>query len=177
MQRASLDLPGVVGTQRESGEVAWEGDGAVELTAAEKGALRRLDVSEVGVSLASLARAPLLTAFRYQRRSEERVAVEFDVRRFADAPVLAGMAEHAAVTTLLTSEGRALTEVTLTLRNRGQLFLKVGVPKGATLLSAEVSGQAVKPVEGTDGSRVPLVRPGFQPGGGGANFSMSSMMT
>jgi hypothetical protein len=35
------------------------------------------------------------------------------------------------------------------------------LPAGAQLLSAEVEGQRVKPVEGTDGSRVPLLRPGL----------------
>jgi hypothetical protein len=165
VQHTELAVPGVQGAQRETGEIAWEAVGTVDLTATEAGALRRLDVSEVNASLSSLARSPLLAAFRYQRRGDERVPVAFDVRRFADAPVLGAVAEDATVTTLVSSEGRALTEFTMTIRNRGQLFLKVGLPKGATLLSAEVGGEAVKPVEAADGARVPLVRPGYQPSG------------
>jgi hypothetical protein len=45
----------------------------------------------------------------------------------------------------------------------------VGLPQGATLLSAEVAGVSVKPVLGADGARVPLLRPGFRPPGGGPN--------
>jgi len=158
-------LPAIDGALRETGEVALTSAGTVELTVAEKGALRRLDVSELAAALVSLTRSPLLSAFRYQRRGTDRVPVEFDVRRFADAPVLAAVADRSEVTTLLTSEGRTLTEVSLTVRNRGQLFLKLGLPAGASLLSAEVGGQPVKPVEGVDGARVPLVRTGFNPSG------------
>jgi hypothetical protein len=65
------------------------------------------------------------------------------------------------VTTLTNVEGRSLTEVTLRVRNHAQPFMKVELPPGAQLLSAEVEGERVKPVEGTDGSRVPLLRPGL----------------
>jgi len=165
LQHAELAMPGVQGVQREAGEIAWEAVGTVDLTTKEAGALRRLDVAEVSASLSSLARSPLLAAFRYQRRGDESVPVAFDVRRFANAPVLGAVAADATVTTLVSSEGRALTEFALTVTNRGQLFLKVGLPQGATLLSAEVGGQPVKPVDAPDGARVPLVRPGFQPAG------------
>jgi hypothetical protein len=91
--------------------------------------------------------------------------LELDVRRFPDAPVLAAVAERAIATTLLTSEGRALTEVTLWVRNRAQAFLKVGLPAGASMLSVEVAGEPAKPAEAKDGTRVPLLRPGFRPDG------------
>src|SRR4030095_6871315 len=58
-------------------------------------------------------------------------------------------------------EGRSLTEVTLRVRNHAQPFLRVELPAGAQLLSTEVEGESVKPLGGTDGSRVPLLRPGL----------------
>jgi hypothetical protein len=87
------------------------------------------------------------------------------VKRFADAGVLAAVADRAVATTLVTSEGRALTEVSLQVRNRAQPFLKVALPRGATLASVEVAGEPAKPVLGADGTRVPLLRPGFRPNG------------
>jgi len=39
--------------------------------------------------------------------------------------------------------------------------MKIELPAGAQLLSAEVEGERVKPVEGKDGSRVPLLRAGL----------------
>jgi hypothetical protein len=41
--------------------------------------------------------------------------------------------------------------------------LKVALPAGASILSAEVAGEKVKRVEGPDGNRVPLLHAGFRP--------------
>src|SRR5436309_11086422 len=83
--------------------------------------------------------------------------------RFPDGSVLAAVAESAQVTTLVTSEGKSLTEVKLIIKNQAQPFLKVALPAGASVLSADVAGEKVKPVEGPDGNRVPLLRAGFRP--------------
>src|SRR5688572_11935884 len=151
--------------QRERGEIAIEGVGTLELNAAEREPLHRIDVRELNRALQSLARLPLLSAFRYQRAAGANPTLAFDVKRFADAGVLAAVADRAVATTLVTSEGRALTEVILTIQNRAQPFLKVSLPQGATMVSVDVAGQPAKPVLGTDGTRVPLLRPGFRPNG------------
>jgi hypothetical protein len=49
------------------------------------------------------------------------------------------------------------------VKNQAQPFLKLALPPGASILSAEVEGERVKPVEGSDGTRVPLLRAGFRP--------------
>jgi Carboxypeptidase regulatory-like domain len=51
------------------------------------------------------------------------------------------------------------------VKNHAQPFLKVSLPAGATIVSVEVAGQPAKPVTGDDGTRVPLLRPGFRPSG------------
>ena len=159
-------FPAVPSAQRETGEAAVEGVGTLEVTSpSETPGLRRMDVREVDPALVSAARQSLLSAFRYQRTGDAPPLLALDVRRFPDAGVLAAVAERAVATTLLTSEGRALTEVTLWIRNRAQPFLKVALPSGASMLSVEVAGAPAKPVEGRDGTRVPLLRPGFRPDG------------
>jgi hypothetical protein len=160
-----VPFPSVDGAQRETGEVSFESVGTMELLATEQGDVRRMDVREVSAPLKGLARQPLLAAFRYHRKAGELPRVALDVKRFPDAAVLAAVAERAVVTTLVSAEGRTLTELTLTVRNHAQPFLKVALPEGATLLSAEVAGEAVKPVKGDDGTRVPLLRPGARPTG------------
>ncbi len=150
-------------TQRETGEILVEGTGAMELTATEGGGLKRLDVKEVNPNLRSLARFLLQAAFRYHRQPAESPSLALEWTRFPDSPVLAAAAERAIVTTLVTSEGRSLTEVKLLVRNHAQPFLKIDLPSGVNILSAEVAGEKVKPVQGPDGSRVPLLRPGFRP--------------
>ena len=152
-------------TQRETGEVLVEGTGAMELTATEGGGLKRMDLKEVNPYLRSLARFPLQAAFRYHRQPTEVPTLALEWTRFPDSNVLAAVAEHAMVTTLVTVEGRTLTEVKLTVKNQAQPFLKVNLPQGATIVSADVAGEKVKPVQGPDGNRVPLLRTGFRPNG------------
>ena len=163
--KVETSFPTVAGVQREIGETAIEGVGTMEVTASGDEHLRRMDVRETNASLRSLARQPLLAAFRYQRRPSEARALTLDVKRFADAPVIAAAAERAVATTLVTGEGRTLTEVALWMRNRAQPFMKVTLPAGATMLSADVAGEPAKPVVGVDGIRVPLLRIGFRPDG------------
>jgi hypothetical protein len=87
--------------------------------------------------------------------------MSFVVRRFSDADVLAAVADTATATTLVTSEGRALTEVQLQLRNRSQPFMKVELPAGARIVSVDLAGQSAKPASGADGTRIPLMRAGL----------------
>ena len=151
------------GAQRETGEVLIEGTGTMELTATEGGGLKRMDVKEANPYLRSLAHFPPQAAFRYHKQASETPTLALQWTRFPDGSVLAAEAESAVVTTLVTSEGKSLTEVRLIVKNQAQPFLKVALPAGATILSADVGGERVKPVQGPDGSRVPLLRPGFRP--------------
>src|SRR4051812_39538218 len=153
------------GAQRETGEVLVEGAGTMEITATEGGGLKRIDVKEANPYLRSLAHFPPQAAFRYHRQPSEIPTLALSWVRFPDGSVLAAVAESAQVTTMVTSEGKSLTEVKLTIKNQAQPFLKVSLPAGATVLSAEVAGERVKPVQGSDGNRVPLLRPGFRPNG------------
>jgi hypothetical protein len=163
--KLGTSFPRIAGVQRETGEVAIEGLGTLEIASSDMPGLRRMDVREANPAIASIARQSLLAAFRYQRTTETAPLLTLDVKRFQDAAVLAAVAERAVATTLVTSEGRALTEVTLWIRNRAQPFLRVALPPDSSMLSVEVAGGAAKPVDGKDGTRVPLLRPGFRPTG------------
>ena len=162
-----VDVPFVSfqGAQRETGEVLVEGAGAMEITATEGGGLKRMDVKEANPYLRSMAHFPPQAAFRYHRQASETPSLALNWVRFPDGSVLAAVAESADVTTMVTSEGKSLTEIKLLVKNQAQPFLKVNLPQGATILSADVAGERVKPVQGPDGNRVPLLRPGFRPNG------------
>jgi hypothetical protein len=161
--KAEVPFVSMKNSQREMGEVLVEGVGTMELTATESGSLKRMDVKETNPYLRSLARSPLQAAFRFHRQPTENPRLALEWTRFPDSGVLAAIAERAVVTTLVTTEGRSLTEVKLTIKNQVQPFLKVELPKDASIVSADVAGEKVKPVEGADGQRVPLLRPGFRP--------------
>jgi hypothetical protein len=171
IERANRDtkvdapLLAFVGAQRETGELLVEGVGAMELKPTESGGLRRMDVREAGAIARSLSRFPLQAAFRYNRRQGDVPKLQLEWTQFPDARVLSAVAERATITTLTNIEGKSLTEVMLRVRNHAQPFVKVELPPGAQLLSAEVEGERVKPVLGADGNRVPLLRAGFNPSG------------
>jgi hypothetical protein len=163
--KADVPFLGFKGAQRETGEVLVEGEGTMELSSTEGGTLKRMDLKEVNAYLRSLARHPLHAAFRYHRQPSEPPSLALSWNRFPDSSVLAAAAEKAEVTTLVTSEGRSLTEVKLLVKNQAQPFLKVELPSGASIVTADVAGQTVKPLQGADGMRVPMLRPGFRPSG------------
>jgi len=149
--------------QRETGELLVEGAGTIEMTATEAGGLKRMDFKETNPYLRSLSHFPMQAAFRYHKQPNATPSLALAWTRFPDSSVLSAVADRAVVTTLVTTEGRSLTEVKLVVTNQAQHFLKVDLP-GASILTAEVAGEKVKPVEGPDGNRVPLVRPGLRPG-------------
>ena len=51
--------------------------------------MHRIDVRELNDALHSLARLPILSAFRYQRSGATVPGLTLDAKRFADAGVLA----------------------------------------------------------------------------------------
>jgi len=162
-RETKVDAPllAFTGAQRETGEVLVEGAGALEMLATESGGLRRMDVREASPITRSLSHFPLQAAFRYNRRATDAPTLKLEWKQFSDAEVLSAVAERATVTTLTNVEGRSLTEISLRVRNHAKPFMKVGLPAGAQLLSAEIEGEPVKPVEGPDGTRVPLLRTGL----------------
>ncbi|HKG59479.1 MAG TPA: carboxypeptidase-like regulatory domain-containing protein [Pyrinomonadaceae bacterium] len=159
--QAEAPLLAFADAQRETGELLVEGAGAMELKATESGGLRRMDVREAGAITRSLSHFPLQAAFRYNRRASETPKLQLEWRQFLDADVLSAVAERATVTTLTNIEGRTLTEISLRVRNHAKPFMKIELPAGTQLLSAEVEGERVKPVEGKDGTRIPLLRAGL----------------
>jgi hypothetical protein len=163
--KADVPFLALKGSQRETGEIVVEGEGTIELTAKESGGLKRMDLKEASPYLRSLAHASPYAAFRHHRQPSEPLGLALEWVRFPDQAVIPAVVQSAVATSMVTSEGRSLTEVKLTLRNQGQPFLRVSLPAGASIVSADVAGQNVKPVQGSDGNRVPLLRPGFRPAG------------
>ena len=143
-----------------------EGAGTMELTATGGGGLRRMDVKKRSRVCASLAHFPAQAAFRITSRPARHPPCALASLRFPDGSVLAAVTGSTVFTTMVTSEGKSLTEVKPSSTRRDQFLKRRLLPAGVSILSAEVGGEHVKPVQGPDGgSRVPLLRPGFRPTG------------
>src|SRR5207247_8775794 len=98
-------FPSLPDVQRERGEIAIEGVGTLELSAADRDGMHRIDVRELNQALQSLSRLPILSAFRYQRTAVP-AGLALDARRFTDAGVLAAFANFAVAPTSVPPEGR-----------------------------------------------------------------------
>ncbi|MFN7922536.1 MAG: hypothetical protein U0Q16_20700 [Bryobacteraceae bacterium] len=79
--KTGLAIPGLVGAQRETGEVLVEGQGTLELIAKERGGLRRMDLREVSSQLRTLSAASMCglpvpeTRYRISRRGSRMGAL------------------------------------------------------------------------------------------------------
>jgi hypothetical protein len=80
--------------QRESGEIGVEGIGPLDLAATERPGMHRIDIRELNPALQSLARTPVLAAFRYQRTPSSVPGLALAVTRFRDSGVLAAMVDR-----------------------------------------------------------------------------------
>lgn len=148
----------VLDAQRERGDLAVESPGTTVLLEGSAERADRIDAREVGANVRALARWPLLAAYRYQRAaSTEGPRIEMRVARFADAELAPAVVNEASAMTLLTADGRALTEVTLWLHNDRQPFTKVTLPDGGRIVSVALDDAPAKPVSGADGLRLPLL--------------------
>lgn len=142
---------------RERGDLAIEATGTLALAPRAPETLRPIDARELPPTMRAMLRWPVLAAWRYQRATTEAPAqVAFDVTRVATATIATAVAEYASATSLITADGRTLTEVTVRLANARQPFMKVTLPAGSRIVSAELDARPVKPVSGADGLRLPL---------------------
>lgn len=141
--------------ERQTGIIAIQAKGAVEVTVPEAAGVQGLDPQELPPALWAQAQSPLLFAFRHTGRPELSLAVT----RHPDVPVLATTVDMANALTLMTKRGETVTRVQYHVRNRVKQHLAVTLPASAALWSAFVGGEPVKPTRLPDGGyRLPLRR-------------------
>ena len=88
------------------------------------------------------ARATTVLAYRYVRPGYK---LALNVQQFGEAEVLQALVDSARLTSVVADDGQMMTEMSLSVRNNGRQFLEVELPAGATVWSAFVAGQPVRP--------------------------------
>ncbi|MBI5387820.1 MAG: hypothetical protein HZA90_24425 [Verrucomicrobia bacterium] len=127
------------------------------LQVAERGAselLSKIDVRELPEWLGRADAATVL-AYRYLRPGY-KLAVE--ARRFDAAEVLEALIDSARLTTVVADDGQMMTEISLSIRNHGRQHLEIELPLGATVWSAFVAGEPVRPSRREGKFLLPLER-------------------
>jgi hypothetical protein len=97
--------------------------------------------------------APILAAYRY-------VARPFDLKLalspLAQGDSLSQVVDRALITTHISREGQALTDVRFFVKNRGNPHFVLKLPPGTQLWTASVNGAAVVPVTDAQAVLIPL---------------------
>lgn len=152
-----VPLVHVVGAVIEQGRLAIEALSAVEVKELEATRVMRVDVQELPQKLVLRTTNPILLAYQYVH-ADPPASLKLSVKRHAEVAVQVATIDEGHHRTLWTKDGVALTRARYLVRNRGRQFLRVTLPDGATVWSAELAGQPVKPASDEKGAiLVPLL--------------------
>ena len=150
--QVNIPLLRLVNTERDSGGVAVEVLGAGEIKDLKSHGLEEADATDLGETVAN-RQSPSLAAFRF--RSGEAAstrALTINVARYAQQAVLMANIEEARYQVLMSKEGKTLVQARYAVRNNQRNFVKITLPPGAMVWSAELSGKPVRPGQASDGS-------------------------
>jgi hypothetical protein len=131
--------------ERETGAVAVDVVGAGEIAERQVRGLEPADPSELG-DLVAGRESPSMAAFRMRPLAgTDARSITVKVVRYTPQAVLVANVEEARYRTLVSEDGKLLVEARYAVRNNQRSFLKVVMPAGSTLWSADIGGRPVRP--------------------------------
>ena len=146
----------VEGVERVKGWIGIDARSTVEVTAGEVVNVSSVDVRELPTDILGRTDHPVLLGYRYRKDGWQ---IPLEIRPHEFVGMLVTLVDQANATTVMTPDGRRMTQIRYAMRNNHAQFLRVSLPQGATLWSASVGGRAAKPALGDDGKiLVPLLR-------------------
>jgi hypothetical protein len=151
-----FDIPllRLANVERETGGVGVGvlGAGEIKEDSVKTQGLQRADGSDLGEPVSS-RQSPALIAFRtHSGDPKSPRSLHLAVSRYTQQAVLLANVEEARYRVLLTKDGKSLVEARYAVRNNQRSFVKITLPPSATLWSASLSGQPVRPGSGPDAS-------------------------
>jgi hypothetical protein len=131
--------------ERESGGIAVDVVGAGEISERQASGMEPADPSDLG-DIVATRESPSLIAYRLRPLAgTEPRGLTVIVVRYTPQAVLVANVEEARYRALVADNGRLLVEARYAIRNNQRSFLKVTLPAGATVWSARVAGQPIRP--------------------------------
>lgn len=144
-----------VGVERETGALALIARPPLQLTEKLSGdLLNKIDARELP-DWAGRADDATALAFKYLRPGYQ---LTVELKRYEEAAVLQALVDSARLSTVVADDGQMMTEMSLAVRNNGRQHLEIELPPGATVWSAFVAGQPVRPSKRTGKLLLPLER-------------------
>lgn len=143
-EELTIPLLGAQGAEVERGRVGVEALAAFQVDMASADGLSPIDAVELPEPLLLRTDNPILHAYRYAQASEPpRLAVR--ITRHGEIQTANATIDEARYRTLYTRDGVAVTTARWVVRNRRQQFLRVSLPEGSEVWSAQVDGRAQAP--------------------------------
>jgi hypothetical protein len=141
-QAFDAPLPHCQGVERESGWLAVEVPGKLQLEERSRSEVMAVDVRQLPEEMVRSAVSPILKAYRYHSPAA-RVALT--ATRLPEIEPESGSIDRVRAFTKVTEEGNVITDLRVTLRNRLRHSLKLALPAGSRVSSALLDGQPFNP--------------------------------
>ena len=139
-----VELAGIqaLGVERETGFIALIARPPLQVNDQPgNGLLNKIDVRELPQWAGRADNATVL-AYSYLRPGYK---LALDARRYDEAEVLQALIDSARLTTVVADDGQVMTELRLSIRNNGRQHLEIELPEKATVWSAFVAGEPIRP--------------------------------
>ena len=136
-----VPLPRCLGVEREMGWLAVEVPGKLRLEEEARGEALAVDVRQLPREMVDSAVSPILAAYRYHGSPGD---LRLLARRLPELEPDSSAVDKVRAFTVLSPEGRILTEMRIILRNRFRHSLALSPRAGAEIRSALLDGQPVK---------------------------------
>ncbi len=147
-----IPLLRLLNTERDTGGVAVEVLGAGEINKFKTEGLENADATDLG-EIVSSRQSTSLSAFRFRSGDAKTTrSLTVNVARYTPQAVPMANVAEARYNVLITNEGKLLVQARYAVRNNQRNFLKITLPQGATLWSAELAGKPIRPGQSPDGS-------------------------
>ncbi|MCA9567038.1 MAG: hypothetical protein KC656_04310 [Myxococcales bacterium] len=144
-----------LGVERSKGWLGVQARGALEIRGQDAKGAAAVDVRTLPASILGVTDTPVLLGYKYLGQD---AVIPLVVQEHEEVDVLVTLLDQAEATTMFTIDGRRLTSVRYQVRNNRRQFLRLKLPEGAELWSANVAGRAVQPAQSEGRLLVPLVR-------------------
>lgn len=144
-----LELPRCQGVEREYGWLGVEVVGNLRLEEAERRGMLAVDVRQLPWEMVQSAVSPILRAYRFHTAE---AGVRLEAQRLPEQEPATGSVDLVEASSTVSREGAVLTDLRITLRNRLRHSLALALPEGASVRSARLDGEPVKPGVAEDGT-------------------------
>ena len=118
--------------------------------------LDRIDFQKIPELLSSITTSPIQFAYKYTRHPYNIVV---SIVKYEKEEALSGIIDQATGISFISEDGKLVHQVTFTMQNMWNQFLKIELPEHASIWSVYVDGNREKPSRDNDGKiLIPLPR-------------------